>query len=160
MIPVFWFGISSGLGTALCFMASSGSGVPIGVVVVFGVLVAMGFLTGVAIVFAYVRLSEDAVESWFVFKRRILWSDVTAWTQWGEDGSVFVRTRCGRTKGLDNKCVYGKRRRLLRAILEDRIGPETRGAGAVMPPFLKAVVGVVPGAAASEPTRKKSNDEA
>lgn len=97
---------------------------------VFGLL-SCAMMSGVAIAFAFVEFSDEGISSRFIITRRIRWSEITEWTQWGADGSIFVRTVSGNVFGFSHWCVFGSRSQVVHSLLTEKLGPETKGENAV-----------------------------
>ena len=111
----------------------------------FIALASLALLCGVVLAFASVRICADRVASRHFRRWSVPWSQLEAWSQLGPQGSVFVRERGGAVRGFSSLCVYGKRNDELARLLEARLGPGLEGKDAVMPRWLRSVLGSMSG---------------
>lgn len=129
----------------ICFLALSGihvvfPGFPAWAFVVLSLLISVPL--GIPNVFAYARFTTTGIEARSLFATSCAWHDVRGWTQWGEEGSTFVKTTSGRVFTFDNRCIFGRERnRHLHQILSEYAGPESTGSKAVLPPLLNLFFG-------------------
>ncbi|MFM8217096.1 MAG: hypothetical protein ACKN82_20975 [Pirellula sp.] len=94
-------------------------------------LISLAILSGVATALAFVEFSDEAITQRFLMKRKIPWSEMTEWTQWGTDGSFYVRTVSGKVFGFSQWCIFGTRNEVVHSLLTHKLGPETKGDNAV-----------------------------
>ncbi|HET6428032.1 MAG TPA: hypothetical protein VFJ30_06470 [Phycisphaerae bacterium] len=153
---VGWFAIWLILGGAL-FVLFRVLGAPPWVQAFMGLLVGGGCVFLAVAAFSYVRFTEDGFEARIFRRHTCRWADVEAWTQWGENGSTYVRTASKRVINLSDHACGGKRGRMLRRILTLYAGPETRGSDAVCPALIRALFGSF--LAAGPPEPKEPSDE-
>jgi hypothetical protein len=129
----------------ICILAFSGiqfvfPAFPIWAFVILSLLISVPL--GIPNIFAYARFTTVGIESRSVFARSCTWQAVSAWTQWGDIGSTFIRLESGKVFTFENRCIFGSQRnRLLHQILTTYAGPETKGSNAVLPPMLRAFLG-------------------
>lgn len=98
--------------------------------IVFG-LIGCAVISGVATALAFVEFSDDAIKQRFFITRKTPWSEMSEWTQWGADGSFYVRTVSGKVFGFSQWCVFGIRNEVVYSLLARKLGPETKGDNAV-----------------------------
>jgi hypothetical protein len=108
--------------------------------IVFG-LMSCAVVSGVATALAFVEFSDEGITQRFLITRKIPWSAMTEWTQWGADGSFYVRTVSGKVFGFSQWCVFGSRNEVVHSLLTRKLGPETKGDNAVFIDITKLLLG-------------------
>src|SRR5690242_11641433 len=73
--------------------------------VYFLVMPTVGLLIGLVLSFAAVRVSSAGLANRHFRRWFVRWEDVAAWSQLGPGGSVYIRTKNGRTHGFSSWCV-------------------------------------------------------
>ncbi|MEZ5942457.1 MAG: hypothetical protein R3C18_13770 [Planctomycetaceae bacterium] len=114
---------------------------PTWVLLFFGLLIAIGTGHGLIAVQMFAAFDERGITIRYSRSKHYTWSDLKAWTQWGERGSTFVETNSGEVFGFNHWCILPDRNAELHAILSSQLGPETKGPRAVLPDWLKSLTG-------------------
>ncbi len=114
---------------------------PLYVRLFFFVMSSLGFMCGLILSFAHVRVAPEGVSNRHFTKWFVRWKDVQARSQLGPEGSVYVRTRDGNVLGFSSWCMYRERCDRLAAALERRLGPGAVGEDLVAPWPVKALIG-------------------
>ena len=132
---VSWF-VFAAVISAVTFVLPLLFNIPIWGYVAIAILVSIPL--GIPTQFAGVWFTEQGITVRSLLSQTHSWSDIDAWTQWGDGGSIFVRTKSGRVFGFDNWCVFNReRQRTVYLILSTYLGPESKGKRAAIPPLLK-----------------------
>ena len=106
----------------------------------------LAFAAGIAVIvhafampFANVWISDNGMGGRHFVSWKINFSDVQKWSQWSENGSIFVLEKNGRVRSFSSWVVYGSRSSVLSQALKERLGPPAVGDQAVMPFMLRII---------------------
>jgi len=95
---------------------------PIWVQLIFAIMVLVCYAMGVMMLLARCTVSSDGICVARFVKRCFSWSEVAAWTRWGDNGPVFVRFSNGRIYGTDGPTFSPSAAERFAEILEQHAG--------------------------------------
>ena len=93
-------------------------------------------LSAIYVSTSYCKITEEFLETGLLFRTRIRWNEIEKWTRWGENGSLFVKSRSGKILGTGSWAFYGDRVDRLENMLIERYGEQATGDDGVLPKFL------------------------
>ena len=156
---VIWFAACTVIGVAFYIVFRVVLAAPIWVQFVVGFIVVGAFLSGVLTARSFVKFSDAGITQRFLFSRQYTWESLVAWTQWGVNGSTFVRTSSGNVFGFNHWCISASRSREVCTILNRYIGTETKGDDAVLPGILKGLTNMMTSSLALDATEQSDAGE-
>jgi hypothetical protein len=136
-----WFTATTLIGVAFYFVFHLLLDMPLWALSIVATLVLGAFVSGILIARAFVTFSHKGFTHRFLTTRTYLWSDIKQWTQWGHDGSFFLRTTSDRTILFSHWLVFGNRNQIVYDVLVSHLGAESKGAKAVLPDVARALFG-------------------
>ena len=116
-------------------------GAPVFALVFIGCIIACALLSSVHVLTSYFTITETGIQSGYFFGASGGWSDVEAWTRWGQQGSLYIRLRNGRIVGTTGWAFYGDRVDVLESVLREHAGEPATGDAGVLPRLLDLTIG-------------------
>jgi hypothetical protein len=98
-------------------------------------------VSAIAIAFSYFKVSEEGIESRYFRHAKGKWTEVEAWTRWGDDGTLYIRFKNGRIIGSDGWALGGDDVDQVVELLETRVGEQSKGENGVLPRLVDAFLG-------------------
>ena len=140
LMTIGWLLACCVIGVAFFFAFHIELEAPFWALCIIDALVFAAFFSGILTTRMFTTFSNEGISLRTFITQEYNWDDLESWTRWGEDGSTYVRTVDGKVFGFDHWSMTESVNLEVYAILENFLGPETKGDDAVRPAFLKFIM--------------------